>query len=339
MKDFRRRKESWLYDHPKTKEGIDAVFIVFMSTISAIIFAIGFNVFMDPVVDGLEKIVSGGASGISQVIVLFLKVCGWEDVARPENIKNAYSILYFLINVPMIVLAWFGIGKRFTLYTLLNVVETSLFIGLFSPVDFEFFKHMAVYVNDNGYMIGRALFGGVCTGLSSAICFKVDISTGGIDVLSYYIALKKKTSVGKYTFLINGVTVCLFTLLECVDTNFDFEIAAHAVSRVLFTGIYLLVTMLVVDFIHVRNKKLKVEVITANPNLGKELIATIPHGATVLRGTGAYTGGDRYIVTMVVSSFELPDVQKAIRKVDPNAFTEVTALTQVFGRFYMKPVK
>ena len=58
-------------------------------------------------------------------------------------------------------------------------------------------------IRENSFIVEndvtRVLFAGVCTGLSSAIAFKGDFSCGGIDVLTYYFALRKSTSIGKYS--------------------------------------------------------------------------------------------------------------------------------------------
>ena len=87
------------------------------------------------------------------------------------------------------------------------------------------------------------------------------------------------------------------------------------------------------------NKKLKIEVVTERLELGKDLISAVPHAATLIKGEGVYSGKERYIFTMVVSSYELKNVIHFIKKKDPMSFVEVTPLSQVYGRFYTKPVK
>ena len=68
--------------------------------------------------------------------------------------------------------------------------------------------------------------------LSSAIAFKGDFSCGGIDVLTYYFALRKSTSIGKYSVAINGFIVLLHTVLFCINDPARYDnaiIAANAV--------------------------------------------------------------------------------------------------------------
>jgi uncharacterized membrane-anchored protein YitT (DUF2179 family) len=251
----------------------------------------------------------------------------------------AYSVLYFVINIPLFFLAWKGIGKRFTIFTLINVLEVSLFIKLLTIDNMIWIQELATFVSNNGSLLARALFAGVCTGLSSALAFKEDFSTGGIDIVAYYIALRKNASVGKYSVMLNSVTVVMFALLTSAKASWALDASASAFGRVFYSVLYMLTCMIVVDSINVRNKRLKVEVVTTSKELGDVMIATIPHAATMVRGEGVYSGQEKYIFTMVVSSYEVNEILRVIEKEDPSAFVQVVPLSKVLGRFHTKPVK
>jgi len=347
---YKAKKEKfdrWLLDHYGLKVALEYAISFLLCTLSALIFAVGFDCFMDPGVvplgegsESLQSIVAGGVSGISQTLVMFFEVIyeaingkGSSDGLFSESL--AYSILYFVINIPVICLAWFGIGKRFTFFTLVNIVETSLFMQLFNVESLPVVGEVAAFVTENGGLLSRGLLGGVCTGLSAAIAFKIDASTGGVDVIAYYIALKKKALVGKYSVILNGVTLVCFTLLSIAK---DSEIAPH-LGGAFYSCIYLFMTKIVVDSINVRNKKMRVEIISSRKDLGEFLVETVPHGATMTEGTGVYTGQERYVFTMVVSSYELTTLLDAIKKEDESAFVSVVPLTTLSGRFYTKPVR
>lgn len=345
--DFKGRMNDWFYDHLPLKRGLDFFVALIISTLSALCFAFGFNCFVSlqtkTVVDGnavwvIDKFVAGGVSGISQTITTFLYLCGLNLTVSEEHLL--FSILYFVINVPVIVLAFFGIGKRYTLLTLINVVETSIFTELLKPENVEIIYQISQYVNAHGGLLARVIFGGVCTGMSTAIAFKGDLSTGGIDVVAYWIALKKRTSVGKYAALMNGVTLTLYTILSCsLDGWGDKQLVGEHFARAVFSLVYLFVTALVVDRIHTRNKKVKLQIISSQEEMGQFLISHIPHAATMIKGTGVYSGTERYIFDIVISSYELSSAIKLIKQEDETAFIEVLPLTQVEGRFYMKPIK
>jgi uncharacterized membrane-anchored protein YitT (DUF2179 family) len=330
---FKMKADNWLYDHMALKNGLNWTGIFLVSTLSALCFAFGFNVFMD--ISETDKIVSGGVSGIGQVVVLFFELCGW----KIEDTHLAYSIIYFLINIPLILLAWFKIGKRFSIFTLINVAEVSLFIKLLTPSYIPLFSLMSDFVSNQGGLLARALFAGVTTGLSSALAYRVDISAGGIDVIAYYVGLKKHTLVGKYSVIVNSITLVCFTLLTCALAGWATSPVAESFSRAFYSVVYMFTGMLVVDNINVRNKKVKIEIITTRKDLGAVLIDSIPHGATILKGQGVYTGEDKYIITIVISYYEIKQVVDLVKKEDDKAFVQVVPLAQVYGRFYMKPVK
>lgn len=343
---LKEKEKNYVFDHPVIRFILENSWTFIVCTLSALCFVFGFNAFMDlgtkaGNAGALVKLVAGGISGVGQVITVFLEICGWKTVAEGGSLDEhlSYSIIYFAINIPLFVLAFLKIGKRFGIYTFINVVEVSLFMKLFVTDNIPWLQNLATFVSNNGGLLARALFAGVMTGLSSALAFKVDISAGGIDIIAYYIALKKNVLVGKYSVIINSVTVVMFAIMTSWKAGWDPTASAEAFARIFYSGLYMLVGMFVVDTINVRNKKVKVEVVTSTKELGESLIASLPHGATMTTGIGVYTGKERYIFTMVVSSSEVNSLLKVVKKDDPAAFVQVIDLAQVYGRFFTKPIK
>lgn len=316
-----------------------------MSVLSAAIFAFGVNSFLMPSINGYAttELISGGSSGLAQTIALVFRVCG---IDNPSNPNLIFSIAYICINAPLIVLAFKGVGKRFAIFTLVNVGCVFLFTNIFKG---EFFDQIALFVDNFGGLISRALFAGLCTGLSSAIAYKWETSAGGFDIVSYYLSLRKSTTAGKYGVIINAIIITSFTLLTACTTQpvsyvingttWIFSPFAVAFSTLFFSIVYLFTVMLVIDLINVRNKKVQVSINTSNKDLPRILLARIPHGATVVKATGAYSDAERTIIYMVVSSLELKQVIQVVNELDPASFVNVTPLQQVYGRFFIRPVK
>ncbi len=335
----KRKIESFLYDHLWLKISLEYIIAFIMSVISAMIFAFGVVCFMRPGIDNIRDFVSGGSSGLAQTIALVFELCG---VKVEENHNLIFSICYLAVNVPLVILAFKGVGKRFTIFTIVNVASVFIFTNVFKG---EFFEQIARFINANGGILARALFAGLTTGLSSAIAFKFDTSAGGFDVVAYYLALRKSKNAGPYGAIINGVIIVTFYTLTGFQ-GYDYVIGdAHFISWVgslcgiLFSVIYLVECMVIIDLINVRNKKVQLQIITENDNLPKLLLANVPHGATVIKGKGAYSGNDRLIIYLVISTTELRSVIHFLKEVDPTSFINVTSLNQVYGRFYMKPIK
>lgn len=334
MKSIKKKVNSFAYQHIWLRYVLDYLFPIIATAFSSLIFVFGMVVFLEPALLGAETadipaMVSGGSSGAAQVIKLiifsFAKI-------NPKHERIILSSLYFAINIPLLVLAFKGVGKRFALFTLLNV---GLVFLLTNVIKAKFLLDLALFVNEHGNMLTRALFAGLCTGLSSAIAYKIDSSAGGFDIISFYISAKKSTLAGKYGMIINGIVVISFGVVSGI-ANHNFAIA---MGGIMFSFVYLLTVMMVIDVINIRNKKAQIQITTSNKDLQKLLISNIPHGATVVDAKGAFTESERYIIYMVVSTTEIKHAVDVIRALDPHSFVVVNSLQGVYGNFHMKPIK
>ena len=335
MNKLKKKLNSFTYKHIWLRYIYDYGLSVIATVLSALIFVFGMVVFLEPSLSNATAtitgpaMVSGGSSGAAQVIKLILFYATKLDTKYERIILSS---LYLLINVPLIVLAFKGVGKRFAIFTLLNVGSVFLFTNILS---FNFLKEFADYVGEHGGMLGRALFAGMCTGLSSAIAYRIDASAGGFDIVSFYISAKKSTLAGKYGMIINGTIVTSFAIVSGI-TQKDY---ASAIGGALFSFIYLLTVMLVIDVINIRNKKAQIQITTTNKDLPQLLMANIPHGATIVNSKGGFTNNDSYIIYMVVSTNEIKRSVDVIKELDPHSFVCVTSLQGVYGNFHMKPIK
>ena len=184
-------------------------------------------------------------------------------------------------------------------------------------------------------ILTRVLFAGICTGLSSALAFASGISCGGIDIIAYYFGARKSTQVGRYGIIINVFIILTYATLKSISRA-EF---AYGVYSIFFSVIYLMEVGLIIDTINLRNKKVEMQIITSKEHMSDIIIANFPHSATVVKGKGAYSGGDKNILFMVVSSSEVKKVVEIVKKVDDHAFITATPLKQVYGNFFIKPIE
>ena len=328
---IKKKINDYLFDHQGLRVTIDYAVGLLYAAIAAVIFAFGFTAFITPASDEYLHIATGGVSGVSQTVALILNLCGAPSYLTGGNI---ISIAYFVVNIPILIFAFFKVGKRFAIITGINVGLSSLFIFLFTNSGFT--SQIASNSLICDHVLVRVLFGGVCVGVSSAIAYRGDVSCGGIDVFTYYFALRKSTSIGKYGILINGIVVTSYSMILVFSSGSNWETGLIAFF---FSLLYLLEVNIVVDAINSRNKKTQLQIITTSEYLAPVLIANFPHGATVVNGEGAYSHMPRKIIYIVVSSSEVSRVVSLARRVDHNAFISVTSLVQVYGNFFIKPVE
>ena len=362
LKKLRKKIIDYLFDHPVQKDVLDNFYCLIVTALSSFIFAFGFKAFIQPnyaavaaiegevsldMVNGLniKTLASCGASGLSQVVLSIIKICGGTYLTNNTLLDVTYWCLYLGINVPLFLLAFFKVGKGFAIYTLLNVALASIF-GIILPN-----SEPGDFINQVTYALGqdivsRVLFGGLCTGIASALAYHIESTAGGTDVIAYYISERKSVQIGKWSALFNLIIVSTYSILSTIPINEVFaqaEMGAveapHALVILLFTLFYMVLVTLVVDTINTQNKKVELQIMTSNYNLSNVVLANIPHGCTIIDAKGGYTGKAMYVIYMSVRKKEAKQVVRICRKADPNAFINVIPMDQVYGRFYRKPIK
>ena len=351
---IRKKFDNYMFDHPILRNVSFYTVGLLFCLLSAFLLSFSIRTFITPsqMIPGVEqgdlpRIVSGGMSGFAQNIVKIFQMCGVTD----ENLVNTIqSVFYAILNVPLIILAFLKIGKKFAIFSAINVVATSLFIQ-FLPADFI----DGISIHFTNSLLARGLSGGIFSGLSTAIAFKVNQSAGGLDILSFYFAARKNKSVGSYIVLFNACIVGLYAILSLFSPDvFQLHFAgidnyvfpdnfltlfSSILTLTLFSIVYMFAYALVVDLINARNKKVQVQIITERPTLSDILIANFPHSATTVQGLGAYSKREKTIIYMVVSTSETKHVVKVIQTADPNAFINIINLQQVYGKFFIRPME
>ncbi len=326
MSTIYTRVETWFNLRPKLKNFTENTLIFLVSCLSSLLAAYVFRSFIVPAGEPTPTpLITGGVSGISQIVNRFFDVFNLFNMI--EN-RTMQAILYFIFNIPIFILAYTKIGKRFAIFSFINVITTSLFIEM---IPHEWTQLVTI----SSDLLSRAIIAGFIQGLASSLAYLMDISSGGMDVITVYFANVKSTSVGKYAFAINGVIYLAFTILYLLNT----ESTTGALNAVIFSVIYSFTTSKVVDAINIRNKKTQLQIITSKTDLPKILMEKFYHGCTVVQAKGGYTNAVKYIVYMVVSSSEVASVVRHIRLVDPESFIDESPSHQVYGKFFIKPIK
>ena len=326
---IKKKISNYFFDHPIQQRAYSYTTTLFISAISGIIFAFGFSTFISVYNDGGLNVATGGFSGFTQSIALIINTL---DSSLP--LSSIQSVLYFVFNIPALIFAFFKIGKKFAITTSLNVGLSSLFISLFS--NWIVVQDVANNVFISSSPLTRVLFAGICTGLSSGIALKAGTSCGGMDIVTCYMSIRKSTGVGKYSIIANSFVVVFYVIVNMIVKPNNY---VESILIVPFALVYFLATALVIDAIHIKNRKIQIEIITKNDYITDVLINLFPHSATILEAHGAYSGNPEHVIKMITSSFETKKVVKIVKKIDPNAFITLTPLQQVYGNFFISPVE
>ena len=333
LKYLKRNAKYFLLDHKYLSKTVHYIYTLILCSISALVFTIGLNSMINLNPDAtyitensVLHLVTGGMSGLSQCLVMVVQMIS-PDLAT--DYQFIQSIFYFTLNIPLLIFSFFKLGWKFSVFTTINVILVSLFINILPP---SLFDEITKYVADN--LLARAMIAGVCAGISIATAFKGGHSAGGVDIIGYYLSVKKSTNAGKYIGFINIFIILTFSLLSF------FSVEAKPIGEIIIVGLfsvlYQFMGSFVTDTIDVRNKKVLLQIITSNLTLSRAIIANVPHSCTIVEGKGGYTGNKKQIIYSVVSNTEVTKLVKEIRKIDDTSFINTMNLNQVYGRFYIR---
>ena len=170
-------------EHMTKKTWLGRVTYVF---IGALLLTFSFDYFIHP-----TGAINGGLSGFCQVLANLIS-------SDPVNQLNFYWILYFSLNVPLIIFGFIKIGKQFTILSIILIVSQNIFhfIIINIPHMSSFIVMKDVY-NSNLYLweFLVTIFGGIIYGAGIAFAFLGGGSSGGTDYITTFVQLKKENQL------------------------------------------------------------------------------------------------------------------------------------------------
>lgn len=265
------------------------------------VYSAGLNWFIIPV-----DLYSGGMVGIAQLLAMLAE---WLVPSLAGN--NLYGLLYFLINVPVLLLAWSQLGRPFFLKTMGGILGISVFITLI-PVP-------AGPILDD--ILANVLLGSVITGVGIGLTLTARGSCGGLEVVGVWLAkVLPGFTVGRLALLVNTGLFAIFLLL------FD-------VSTVLYSMIYMAFYSKVMDLAYAQTITVNLMIFTKKSGVDWSIMRKTARGVTEWKGKGAYTGEETNILVTVINKYEIDTFLDIIRAIDPAAFVIRTDGVHVMGNF------
>ena len=247
----------------------------------------------------------GGATGLALLIQraadMFL------------HITIPYTIVNILLNARPVYIGFRFIGKKFTMYSCLMIVLTSVLTDIIP-----------------GYAITYdtlliSIFGGLINGFVIGLCLHMNATTGGTDFIAIYLSEKKEIDSWNVVLGINVVILAVAGVLFGWDKALYSIIFQYTSTQV----------------VHILYRKYQHETLFIVTNKATEVYEVISkmsnHGATIMEGEGSYEHQERKIVYSVVSSAQSKSIIREVKKADPHAFVNAIKTEQIAGRFYQKP--
>lgn len=261
-----------------------------MIIIGGLIYSIGLNAFLIA-----NHLAEGSFVGISVLLLYAFKI--------------PVGLTFFVLNIPLLIVAWRMFGYEFVAKTIVGVLSVSVFS--------EVTTFLKMPTHDP---LLAALYAGVVTGIGLGLIFRTGGTTGGADIIARILRHYRGVGMGKTLFAIDIVVILAVIIVVGKEVAMYSLVALFVSSRV-------------IDFVLEGAQSGKALTIISDKHL--EIVAaiheTLERGTTLLQATGGYTGQAKQIVYCVVSREEVVRVQKIVHDVDSHAFVTINNVHEVLG--------
>ena len=265
----------------------------FGTLLGAAIMAAGIAFFLLP-----NQLSSGGVSGIATIAYYLF------------NIPMGTVII--ALNVPLFLFAMYKLGKRFFVKSIIGTASLSIFIDFmdqFNPLTQDRFL--------------ACIYGGIITGLGSAIILKSHSSTGGSELISNIVkAFRPNARMSRIIMIFDIIVVSL-------NVFFFKEIEIGLYSAI---AIYLMGKIIDIVFEGIYFTKLVIIVSNKNEEIAKKIGNDVKRGTTGLFGKGMYTNEEKLVLMCAASRGDVAKVKTVAKKIDPKCFIVITNSREVVGQ-------
>ena len=264
---------------------------LFLITLGCLISAVGIKGVLIP-----HNMITGGFSGLGLLLLY----------ATEQLSAGSW---YLVLNIPVFILGWKFISRRFFYYSLYGTFVLTFMIEV---VNFD------LHVTSPWL---AALAGGTLVGAGTGVIFRSLGSAGGNDIISIMLNQKWGLRIGTYNFIFNFV---LF-LFSFGTLNTDLVLYSMATS-------YIASQMLEYCLGMFNQRKMIIVISDQNREIAKTIQQQLRRGVTFLKGEGAYTGNPKDILLTVANTLQIKRVEEIVFNTDPDAFMITENTFNVLGK-------
>ena len=280
----------------KSNKTLTVLWDYFLMTVGSVIFCMAWTSFLIP--NGLA---SGGMTGLCTIIQYGTGIpIGWT---------------YPILNILLLVLGFFSLGKGFGFKTIYVLALTSVL--------FEVLPMFPVLeVTDFPDKLLVAIVGATMESIGIGLVILRGGSTGGTDIIAMIINKYWPVSVGK-VYLYTDIFI-ITLLLIVPDKGIVDMIYAYVVMLGFSFGI---------DFVLLGNKS-SVQILVFSSKyaeIGNHIINNVGRGVTALQSVGWYSQAESKVLLVVTRKYEMNEVINAIKEIDDRAFISVSTAKSVYG--------
>lgn len=259
------------------------------------------KVFVEP-----ANLLSSGFTGVAILIDRITSLYGF---------SFSTSLGMIALNVPVAILCYKSIGKKFVISSLCQVFLTSFLLRVCTfPTLFE-------------DVVLNVCFGGFVYGMSTVIALRGNTSSAGTDFIALYVSNKSGKSIWEYVFVFNACILCIFGYM------FGWIYAGYSI-------VFQFISTKTISSFYQRYKRVTLQITTTDPNQIVDMyVKNYRHGVSVMNGYGGYSKNPMSLLHTVVSAYEVQDIVQLMHEADDKAIINVIPTENFFGGFYQQPLE
>ena len=287
----------------KIRKVLVGIFDYLVITIGVVLFVVAWTSFLLP-----NNMIDGGLTGASALLGMVTGI--------------SVDVWYFGINILLLVLAWFILGKAFGVKTVYAIVLSS---ALFRFLGDESMRCLWS-VEGELFYVGDGLLVPIIGGLLEAVGLSLIIirggSTGGTDILALIVNKFWPITIGRFYLMADFVVISLLMFVP-----------GHNFTNVVYGYVTMGVCAYVLDLIML-GKESSVQVLIFSDkikNIADYITRDMQRGVTALKAIGWYTQEDRQVLMVMLRKNEFPELVKVVKEIDHKAFVTVIPANNVYG--------
>lgn len=250
--------------------------------------------------------------------------------------KVPAGVLFFVINIPLIIIAFFKFKKDFIIKTILTIFLDSLFLELLEVLHMQQF----VVEPNMGYaFILAAIAGGIMCGASIALLLKVDGCNGGTEIIGGLLQKKfPATNISWFIFALDSSVIVLSAFCTHTD-KFGSGFASVLIPMLLSLCKMFCASKTSETILRGMSSAIKFEVVTPHgEELAAELTSKVGRGVTIINAKGAYTGTEKQILICILRKRQMATFKRVLSRY-PDTFAYMVSTSEVYGKGFTKQVK
>ena len=286
----------------------------FHITVGILAYVLGWTIFLVP-----NNLIGGGVTGLASII----------QYATGGVVKIGYS--YLAINVVLLVVALFTLGRSFgvkTVYAILIAsVGLNLFQGIIPP---EIIQPLAI---ENGKLMS-VIMGGILVGFGIGLTISAGGSTGGTDIVAMIVNKYRNVSPGRMILALDVFIILSSLLVPSYTQSGELVPFVEKIVTVVYGLILITINSTVLD-LYLSGSRQSVQVFILSQKyqqIADTVTRDLRRGVTALEGRGWYTQNEQEVLMVITRKTDLKLLLQMVKEIDPDAFLSVSSVTGVYGK-------